>query len=61
MLRAKDAEALSSFYIKVLQCIGKRVANRFNSAAVGSILIDIVDADSELGLQGGPSPGQEEI
>ena len=58
VLRAKDAEALSSFYIKVLECeVERELPIGLIQLRLGSILIDIVDADSELGLEGGPPPG----
>ena len=59
VLRAKHAEALSTFYIKVLNCkIERELPIGLIQLRLGSILIDIVQADSELGLQGGPPPGK---
>ena len=58
VLRAHDAEALSAFYNAVL---GARVERELDIGLIqlraGSILIDIVPADSQLGRQGGPPPG----
>ena len=58
VLRAKDAKALSAFYIKVFECeVERELPIGLIQLRLGSILIDIIDADSELGLQGGPRPG----
>ncbi|MEC9247895.1 MAG: VOC family protein [Pseudomonadota bacterium] len=59
VLRANNAEVLSSFYIKVLKCeIERELPIGLIQLRLGSILIDIVEANSELGRQGGPPPGK---
>lgn len=57
VLRARDAEALVSFYCQALACsVERRLDLGLIQLRAGSILIDIVPADSELGRQGGPPP-----
>jgi len=58
VLRARDANALSNFYQRVLNCeVERRLPIGLIQLRVGSILIDIVSADSKLGREGGPPPG----
>ena len=58
VLRAVDARKLTDFYCAVL---GASVERELDLGLIqvrcGSILIDIVPVDSELGKAGGPAPG----
>ena len=59
VLRARDADVLSRFYQRVLNCEVERLLPiGLIQLRVGTILIDIVSADSRMGREGGPPPGE---
>jgi catechol 2,3-dioxygenase-like lactoylglutathione lyase family enzyme len=60
VIRARDLETLVAFYRDVLGCRLERGPGTSGLAQLraGLSLIDIVDADGELGRQGGAAPDQ---
>ncbi len=61
VLRANDIERMITFYSEVLGCRLERCPgeSRLAQLRAGLSLIDIVDANSELGRQAGRAPNQD--
>jgi len=62
VIRAQDAEAMTTFYCDVLGCVVERRSSpEFGIVQLraGDSLIDIVAVDSEIGRMGGAPPGKE--
>lgn len=61
VLRARDPARLEHFYCEVLGCaIEKRQPDfGLTQLRAGSTLIDLVDIEGKIGLQGGAAPGKE--
>ena len=58
VLRVKDVNRISEFYQDVLDASVERELDiGLHQLRVGSLLIDLVALDSELGKKGGPAPG----
>ena len=62
VIRARDAEAMITFYCDVLGCVVERRSSPeigIVQLRAGDSLIDIVAVDSEIGRMGGAAPGKE--
>ncbi len=61
VIRTANIEAMLTFYRGVLGCPLERRVERLGlyQLRAGNALIDLVDADSELGRRGGGPPGTE--
>ena len=61
VLRTDQPDDLIEFYCEVLGCTPERATSDefgLTQLRAGNALIDIVDVNGELGVPGGPAPGQ---
>jgi catechol 2,3-dioxygenase-like lactoylglutathione lyase family enzyme len=61
VIRTANVDGMIRFYTEVLGCAVERRLEKFGliQLRAGRALIDLVDADGEIGRKGGAAPGEE--